>query len=97
MQAEDKFALTSVSIDMANLVPDIISIDVAKDESRNEYGVWAKYLDGDTIPSQLLSDGTLQLLVLATLGNDPQFHGLLVSKNQKMVFILRTLSGLRAC
>ena len=33
--------------------------------------------DGRSFPAQVLSDGTLRLLALATIKNDPQFHGML--------------------
>ena len=77
MQAEDQFALHDVSLDMASLVPDFSGIEVRKDDVRNEYTLWATYADGRTFSSRVLSDGTLQLLALATLKNDPHFHGVL--------------------
>jgi hypothetical protein len=77
MQAEDKFTLDDVSRDMANLVPDLTGIELKKDEVRNEYTVWANYQDGRSFSSRVLSDGTLQLLALATLKNDLQLHGVL--------------------
>ena len=77
MQAEDKFALTDISRDMGNLVPDLISVELNKDEIHNEYTIWTKYIDGYTFSSPVLSDGTLRLLALATLSNDLQFHGVL--------------------
>ncbi len=77
MQAEDQFALNDVSLDMASLVPDFTNVQVRKDDVRNEYTLWATYADGRTFSSRVLSDGTLQLLALATLKNDPQFHGVL--------------------
>src|SRR5258707_1560175 len=77
MQAEDKFALNDVSRDLANLVPDLIDIELRKDEVRNEYTIWASFLDGRSFSSQVLSDGTLRLLALTILRNDPQFRGIL--------------------
>ncbi len=77
MLVEDKFALSGISRDLANLVPDLITIELKKDEVRNEYIIWAKYQDGRSFSSQVLSDGTLQLLALVTLKNDPQFSGVL--------------------
>ena len=77
MQAEDKFALTDISRDMANLVPDLTGIELKKDEVRSEYTVWANYQDGHSFSSRVLSDGTLQLLALATLKNDQQLQGVL--------------------
>jgi predicted ATPase len=77
MQAEDKFALNDVSLDLANLVPDLVGLELKEDEYRNEYTIWAKYMDGRSYSSRVLSDGTLRLLALATLKNDPQFRGVL--------------------
>lgn len=76
MQMEDKFALTDVSRDMANLVPGIIRIRVEKNAARNEYDVWADTSDHKSFSAQVLSDGTLRLLALATIRNDPHFHGI---------------------
>ncbi len=77
MQAEDKYALTDVSRDMANLVPGILKIRVEQDKPSDKYVIYAETSDGQSFSSQVLSDGTLRLLALATLRNDPQFHGVL--------------------
>jgi len=77
MQLEDKFALTDVSRDMANLVPGILKIRVEQDKPSDEYVIYAETSDQRSFSSQVLSDGTLRLLALATLRNDPQFHGVL--------------------
>jgi len=77
LQNEDEFAFHCVSLDMANLVPDILKIRLEKNQASNEYEIWAETADRRTISVRALSDGTLRLLALATLKNDPQFHGLL--------------------
>ena len=77
MQREDKFALNDVSRDLANLVPDVVGVELTKDDILNKYTVWVKYMDDRSFPSSVLSDGTLYLLALAALRNDPQFHGVL--------------------
>jgi predicted ATPase len=77
MQAEDKFALTDVSRDMANLVPGILKIRVEQDKPSDKYVIYAETSDHRSFSSQVFSDGTLRLLALATLRNDPQFHGVL--------------------
>jgi predicted ATPase len=77
MQAEDKFALTDVSRDMANLVPGILEIKLEQDKLSDKYVIYAETTDQRSFSSQVLSDGTLRLLALATLRNDPQFHGVL--------------------
>src|SRR5713226_9089934 len=77
MQAEDEFALTDVSRDMANLVPGILKIRVEQDKSSDKYVIYAETSDQRSFSSQVLSDGTLRLLALATIKNDPQFQGTL--------------------
>ena len=77
IQAEDSFAFHLVSLDMANLVPGILKIRVEQDKNSDKYVIFAETSDGRSFSSRLLSDGTLRLLALATLRNDPQFHGVL--------------------
>src|SRR5258708_39633113 len=74
MQAEDEFALTDVSRDMANLVPGILKIRVEWDKSSDKYVIYAETSDQRSFLSHILSDGTLRLLALATLRNVHQFH-----------------------
>ena len=77
MRAEDKFALTDVSRDMANLVSGLLKIRVERDKLSEKYIIQAKTQDERTFSSQVLSDGTLRLLALATIRNDPHFQGVL--------------------
>jgi predicted ATPase len=77
MQAEDKFALSNVSRDMINLVPGVLKIRVERDKIGDRYVVYAEMTDKRVFSSQMLSDGTLRLLALATLKNDSQLHGIL--------------------
>jgi len=77
MQGEDPLLLDDVARDLSNLVPGIIEVDVEKDIPGNWYVVWAKTQDGCTFSSRVLSDGTLCLLALATLRNDPEHRGVM--------------------
>ncbi|HKV56898.1 MAG TPA: AAA family ATPase [Ktedonobacteraceae bacterium] len=77
MRAEDKFALADVSRDMANLVRGIFKVRVEQDKASDKYVIYGETSDQRTFSAQVLSDGTLRLLALATLRNDPQFHGTL--------------------
>ena len=77
MQAEDKYALTDVSRDMANLVRGIFKIRVEHDKPSDKYVIYAETSDERTFSAQVLSDGTLRLLALATIRNDTQSHGIL--------------------
>ncbi len=77
IRAQDPFAFHCVWLDLANLVPGILEIELDEDEARNQYIIRAKTDEQRSFSSQVLSDGTLRLLALATLRNDPQFHGML--------------------
>ncbi len=75
LKAEDPMLLNDISRDLANLVPGIIKVDVESDRSKDEYVIWASTQDGRRFSSRVLSDGTLRMLALVTLGNDPQHRG----------------------
>jgi AAA domain, putative AbiEii toxin, Type IV TA system len=77
MQAEDKYSIGDISRDIANLVPGMLKIRVVRDRLTDRYAIQAKTSDQRTFSSHVLSDGTLRLLALATLKNDPRFHGVL--------------------
>ncbi len=77
MRAEDPYILTDVSSDLASLVPGILKIDIDTDQAHNQYTVNATTQDQASFSSRVLSDGTLRMLALATLKNDPQHKGVL--------------------
>ena len=102
MQAEDPFFLNDVSADLADLVPGILKVEVDADQARNQYVVKVTAQDQTPFSSRVLSDGTLRMLALATLKNDPEHHGVLCleepengvhpSRLQNVVCILRDLA-----
>ena len=75
IKAEDPVAFLLISHDITSLVSDILKVDVEKYDPIDEYGIRVTTSDKRTFTAQALSDGTLRLLALATLRNDPQFHG----------------------
>lgn len=77
MQAEDPFLLTDVSADLADLVPGILKVEVDTDQARKQRIVRVTAQDQPSFSSRVLSDGTLRMLALATLKNDPEHHGTL--------------------
>ena len=87
MQAEDPFLLTDVSRDLANLVPGFIKIEVKDDELHRDYTILVHTADGRVFSSRVLSDGTLRLLTLITLVNDPDHHGVLYLEEPKTACI----------
>lgn len=77
LQAEDKQSLIDISRHMANVVPGFHRVKVEKDDARGDYEIVVETVDGHTQPAQVLSDGTLRLLALAAIRNDPHYHGVL--------------------
>jgi len=77
MQAEDRYALNDIASDLANLVSGVLKIEVDADQTRNQYTIRALMQDKISFSSKVLSDGTLRMLVLATLKNDLQHRGVL--------------------
>lgn len=77
MQADDPMLLADVSRDLSNLVPGVIKIGVEADKARDECVIWAKTEDSRLFTSRVLSDGTLRMLALVALKNDPEYRGVL--------------------
>ena len=77
MSTIDPMLLADVSRDLANRVPGILQIEVEEDRKLERYVIWAKTVDGRRFSSRVLSDGTLRLLALVTMTNDPDHEGVL--------------------
>lgn len=77
LSRENEYALTDISRDMANLVSGILDITVKPIPERSVYAIEAHMTDNNNYSSRVLSDGTLRLLTLVTLKNDPHYFGVL--------------------
>ena len=77
MSRDDQYALKDVSLDMANLVVGVSEISVEPLRERDEFLITAIMNDGSRFSSRVLSDGTLRVLALVALKNDPQHRGVL--------------------
>jgi len=77
LQATDPLLLADVSRDLANLVPGVVKVELEMDKARDQYVIWARMGDGRRFSSRVLSDGTLRMLALVTLKNDPDHQGVL--------------------
>lgn len=75
MQAQDSALVEDVSLNLSGMVSDIRRIEVQVDEVRQEYNLIAQDTNGRRFSARLLSDGTLRLLALSTIANDPQHRG----------------------
>ena len=62
---------------LSELIDDVRSISVDRDESRQLLTIYAKGRDGTTYPARALSDGTLRFLALTVLSIDPDSRGVI--------------------
>lgn len=102
IERENKYILSDISRDLANLVPGLLSIEIEEDQTKEVYLIYARTQDGRRFSSRTLSDGTLRLLALITLANDPGYSGVLCFEEpengvhpfrmSQMVDLLRSLS-----
>lgn len=77
MNATNPRLLADVSRDLSTCVPGALQVEVEDDREAERYVIWTRAQDGRRFSSRVLSDGTLRLLALVTLKNDPQHEGLL--------------------
>lgn len=78
LNKDDEFILTDICTDLSNLIPGIVKVEVEEDEAKDRYLVWAQTSDGRRFSSRVLSDGTLRMLALVSLKNDPEHGGVLL-------------------
>jgi len=69
--------IPDISAALAQLVPGVRSIEIVEDDKKKEYRTDIQMQDGHVYPSRVLSDGTLRLLALVALMNDPRERGVL--------------------
>jgi len=77
IEREEKYVLNDISRDLSNLVPGLLNVEIEEDKTRELYITYANTQDGRRFSSRTLSDGTLRLLALITLANDPEYKGVL--------------------
>ena len=68
---------TEVANRVSQLIQDVRSIYVDRDERRQLLTLYARAADGTAYPARALSDGTLRFLALAVLSIDPDARGVL--------------------
>lgn len=69
--------LSDIAADLASLIPSVSSIEVRNDENQRQYSFNLKFSGDLTFSSRVISDGTLRLLALLTMLNDPTRRGTL--------------------
>ena len=69
--------LADVAADLSSLIPSVAGLDVRDDPGDSEYSFALDLGDAPPFSSRVISDGTLRLLVLVTMLNDPRHGGVL--------------------
>jgi len=77
MSKENAGSLDAVLRDLSGFIPDLKNITIKPVAGRDESAIEIESKEGLRFSSRVLSDGTLRLLALVTLKNDPQHRGLL--------------------
>ena len=70
-------AIADISADLAMLIPQVRRVRILDDASSKEYAFEVEIKDGTAFSSRVISDGTIRLLALLTVINDPNRHGVL--------------------
>jgi predicted ATPase len=77
IERDEKYILNDISRDLSNLVPGLLKVEIEEDKLKQVYNIHANTQDERRFSSYALSDGTLRLLALVTLANDPEYQGVL--------------------
>ncbi len=72
-----KGLLSDVAADLSSLIPSVADLEVRDDPGDAEYSFALKLGDALSFSSRVISDGTLRLLALVTMLNDPGHGGVL--------------------
>ncbi len=69
--------LSDIAAELNNLIPGVVRLDAGLHDTSREYRIELTMRDGLPYTSRVISDGTLRVLALLTLLNDPQHRGLI--------------------
>ncbi len=69
--------LAAIASDLASMIPSVSQLIVRDDPNDRQFAFGLKFTDGQTFSSRVISDGTLRLLALLTVLNDPRRSGTL--------------------
>lgn len=70
-------AIADISADLALLIPQVRTVRVLDDAKSREYAFDVQVRDGTAFSSRVISDGTIRLLALLTVIDDPNRRGIL--------------------
>ncbi len=69
--------VSDIVADLSSLIPSVADLDVRDDPGDSEYSFALRLRDSQSFSSRVISDGTLRLLALVTVLNDPRHGGVL--------------------
>lgn len=69
--------LSDIAAELSSLIPGVTQLDARLHDASREYRIELTMRDGLPYTSRVISDGTLRVLALLTLLNDPQHRGLI--------------------
>ncbi|MBY8821871.1 AAA family ATPase [Sphingomonas colocasiae] len=70
-------AIADISADLALLIPQVRSVRLLDDTKNREYAFEVQIRDGTSFSSRVISDGTIRLLALLAVVDDPNRQGIL--------------------
>lgn len=70
-------ALADIAADLSSLIPSAAGLESQSDVAQRQYSYALRFTDDLSFSSRVISDGTLRLLALLTLLNDPERKGTL--------------------
>jgi predicted ATPase len=76
-QSRPDGVLSDIAADLASLIPSVSKLEVRNDDSQRQYSFSLKFSGDLSFSSRVISDGTLRLLALLTMLNDPARSGTL--------------------
>lgn len=69
--------LSDIALDLSSLIPSVSCLEARTDSSQRQYSFDIKFTGNLEFSSRVISDGTLRLLALLTILNDPKRRGTL--------------------
>ncbi|MGC2124198.1 MAG: AAA family ATPase [Xanthobacteraceae bacterium] len=69
--------LSDIAADLAYLIPSVRDVEVKTDVSNRQYSFDLKFIGNTEFSSRVISDGTLRMLALLSILNDPERRGTL--------------------
>lgn len=69
--------LSDIAADLASLIPSVCRLEVTNDSGQRQFSFSLGFADSLTFSSRVISDGTLRLLALLTVLDDPRRRGTL--------------------